>query len=86
MILRSVALSLCVAVLCLSLLGGCAQPVNTASTIPSSGPAPANPATTTPPAAGVASPGTTAAPADAPLLDEQAPPSTTAPSAMTLGQ
>ncbi len=61
MIFRSVALASCLAVLCLSLIVGCAPPVSSSS---SSGTFQASPATTVPPTdapslAGPASPGTT---------------------------
>ena len=61
MIFRSLALTLCLAVFCLSLLVGCAPPVSTSS---SSGTVQANPATTVPPTdvppfEGYVSPGTT---------------------------
>jgi len=72
-----VVLSLGLAVFCFSLLGGCAQPVDTGSSYIATQ---ANPATTTPPAVGgLASPGTTTPPAGVLPLDGQAPPSTTTP-------
>jgi hypothetical protein len=65
MFLRSIVLTLCVALFCLSAVVGCAPPSSTAQP-------PANLA--------AVSPAVTAAPADVPALDEQAPPNTTTPS------
>ena len=68
-----VVLSLGLAVFCLGLWGGCAQPVDTGSSHVA---VQANPATTTPPAVGgPASPGTTTPPG----VEGLAPPSTTTP-------
>jgi hypothetical protein len=65
MFLRSIVLTLCVALVCLGAVAGCAPPSSTAQ----------------PPANYAAfSPAVTAAPADVPALDEQAPPNTTTPS------
>ena len=83
MTFRSLALTLCLAVFCLSLIAGCAPPVNTSSP----GTFQANPATTVPPT-DVASPSTTVPSTDSPPLEGQALPSTTAPrtEVLDLGQ
>jgi hypothetical protein len=65
MFFRSIGLTLCLALVCLGAVVGCAP---TASTAQSSAGSPVSPAVT-------------AAPADVPTFDEQAPPSTTTPPA-----